>query len=149
MTKETIVHINEVAAGATEDRLTVSAVLLDLGISTQYNGFEYLVRIIPLLRDNPLQSLSKVLYPKIATDCGGGMNAVSVERAIRVAIQEGWSCRDEKIWRVYFPADGSGQVPRPSNREFISRLASLMELWTGAAYFGWIDKKLGDNMNDQ
>ena len=46
-----------------------------------------------------------------------------VERAIRTAIQRAWNQRDEQIWKLYFVTMPDGSVKRPSNSEFISRLA--------------------------
>ena len=99
----------------------VSTVLLLLGIPTKLNGYGYLREAIPLMAQDPEQSVTKELYPAVAKlfHC----ESKNVERSIRSAISAAWSRRDERIWRQFFSPDASGEVPRPTNAEFISRLA--------------------------
>ena len=46
-----------------------------------------------------------------------------MERAIRQVIHESWDKRDDRVWRMYFACGREGMIPRPTNAEFISRLA--------------------------
>ena len=75
------------------------------------------------IRD-PAQSVTKELYPTVAAICGG--NAVQVERSIRSAIAAAWVRGDHQLWQVYFP----GELARPTNASFISRLADWVSLGT-------------------
>ena len=46
-------------------------------------------------------------------------------------IHDAWENRDEAVWRCYFPSNQEGFVEKPSNGEFISRVARFLELWQG------------------
>lgn len=107
----------------------VSAMLLALGIPTKLRGCTYLREAVILYTRDPLQSVTKVLYPEVAKRCGCA--ATHVERCIRSAIDAGWKRRDETVWKLYFPADPKGQIARPTNGAFISRLAESLEALTG------------------
>ena len=102
-----------------------SALLLTLGIPPKLRGFAYLKEAVILYREDPLQSVTKVLYPEVAKRCGCA--PMHVERSIRSAIDAGWKRRDEQVWRLYFQADREGGIRRPSNGEFISRLADSLQ----------------------
>ncbi len=103
----------------------VSDMLLSLGIPTKLNGYGYLREAIPLMASDPNQSITKELYPAVAKlfRC----EPKNVERSIRSAIATAWEKRDDRIWGMYFSRDGSGGVPRPTNAEFITRLANGRE----------------------
>jgi two-component system response regulator (stage 0 sporulation protein A) len=92
-----------------------------LGVSTKRKAFAYLELGVELYTQNPCQAVTKKLYPEIAKTYA--TNAVAVERAIRKVIHEAWENREEAIWRQYFGTNRSVTVPRPTNAEFISRLA--------------------------
>ncbi len=104
---------------------TVAEILMNLEIPTGRKAFEYLQLCIELYQMNPCQSVTKSLYPQVARVYGS--NAAAVERAIRQAIHASWSRRDESMWRQYFRTCRNGTVPRPTNLEFISRLAELQK----------------------
>lgn len=107
-----------------EPRTLVSGILLRLGISTKLRGYGYLREAIPLMMREPGQSITKELYPAVAAQYGA--TAVQVERSIRSAIATAWSQRDPQVWQLYFPANDTGLIPRPTNAAFISRLADLL-----------------------
>lgn len=106
-------------------RTSVSNVLMALNVPARRKGYQYLETAIDLYRQDPHQSVTKVLYPTVARICGGSRE--SVERAIRGAIQMAWERRDEKVWRLYFTPCHNGQVPRPTNMAFIATLAELLD----------------------
>lgn len=99
----------------------VSSVLLALGIRPKLRGFACLREAVLLSAREEHQSVTKVLYPEVAKRCGG--RGTHVERNIRSAIDAAWNKRDENIWRMYFTPDSQGNVERPTNAAFISRLA--------------------------
>lgn len=103
----------------------VSTMLLTLGIPTKLRGCTYLREAVLLYAKDPLQSVTKVLYPEVAKRCGCA--AAHVERCIRSAVDAGWKRRDDEIWKLYFPADNDGSIGRPTNGAFISRLAESLE----------------------
>lgn len=100
---------------------STSSMLMDLDIPSKRRGFTYLEMCIGLYMENPGQPLTKVLYPMVAKKYNTKVDAV--ERAIRQVIHETWSRRDDKVWRMYFRPGRDGVIPRPTNAEFISRLA--------------------------
>ena len=102
----------------------VSSLLLTLGIPPKLRGFAYLKEAVALYREDPLQSVTKLLYPEVAKRCGCA--PMHVERSIRSAIEAGWKRRDDRVWRLYFQPDREGRIPRPSNGDFISRLADSL-----------------------
>lgn len=102
-----------------EDR--VSALLLALGFQPKLRGFACLREAILFSARSEHVSVTKVLYPEIAKRFG--CKGSHVERNIRSAIDAAWAGRDEAVWRMYFAADSHGNIPRPTNAAFISRLA--------------------------
>ena len=119
---EDLVNCREPRAQARPDpKVSAANLLLALGIHTNNKGYIYLREAIPIYAKDPQQSVTKELYPAVARLCGGSVE--QVERAIRTAIQRAWNQRDEQIWKLYFVTMPDGSVKRPSNSEFISRLA--------------------------
>ena len=106
-------------------RTTVSNVLKALNVPVKRKGYQYLEVAIELYKEDPQQSMTKVLYPTVAKLCGGTRE--SVERAIRGVIQTAWERRDEKVWRLYFTTGRDGSVPRPTNSMFIMTLAMRLD----------------------
>lgn len=96
-----------------------------LGFQTHLDGYRQLRLALPIFARNPQQLLTKELYPAVAKICGckDGRN---VEHSIRKAIQAAWRHRDHAIWRKYFADGVRGAVPCPSNKEFICRLAEIL-----------------------
>lgn len=107
------------------------AILLELGIPAKRIGFEYLILAILGFYDDPIQSVTKELYPSIADICGPGVEAKQVESAIRAVIAEAWRNRNMKVWGYYFPHYVERKMKKPSNTEFISEIARFLELWHG------------------
>ena len=114
-------RIRPVLVTAPEPANQVSNLLLALGSPTKLRGYAYLREAVLLIAENPSQSITKVLYPEVARRCGCA--AMHVERGIRSAVAAAWSTRDENIWRLYFQPNASGNISRPTNAAFISRLA--------------------------
>ena len=104
----------------------ISSTLLRLGIPTKLRGYSYLREGIVLMAKDPAQSITKELYPSIAALFGA--TAIQVERSIRSAIQTAWEHHDPQIWQLYFPADETGLIPRPTNASMITRLADVLLL---------------------
>lgn len=71
---------------------------------------------------NPSQSVTKELYPAVARQLGTSPQAV--EKAIRIAINKAWLNRNEATWRVFFSANQSGQIPKPTNLGFLNILTA-------------------------
>ena len=118
--------LSKPSLSAPDRRTHVSNLLVSLGISTKLRGYSYLREAVLYMADNPMLSITKELYPAVARrfSCSGSQ----VERAIRNAIQGAWSPHPSSAWFQIFPADALGDIPRPSNAAFISRLADRVSL---------------------
>ena len=104
----------------------VTATLLALGFSPKLKGFQYLAEGVYQMALDPKQSVTKELYPAVGESEGAGSE--NVERACRSAIEKAWLRGDTYLWRTYFP-EHSGPIPhRPTNTEFLQRLARAMPL---------------------
>lgn len=107
-------------------RNTVSNVLISLRVPTKLRGYGCAREAVLCLMQDPDMSITKELYPAVAAICDG--NAAQVERAIRGAINAAWTNQDEAIWRKYFQPCADGTIPRPSNAEFLLRIADRLTL---------------------
>lgn len=119
-------HLQPPALTLPDPRSSVSNLLLALGIPTKLRGYTYLREAILIMAQDPNQSITKELYPKVAALCG--CEPKHVERSSRSAIHNAWLQRDDRGWKLYFPPGPDGTVPRPTNGDFISRLAESLRL---------------------
>ena len=119
-------RLNPPAVTRPDPGVFVSNLLLLLGVATNLRGYLYLREAIPMIARDRKQSITKELYPRIAKqfDC----ETACVERSIRSAIGSAWKRRDDRIWRGYFSPEANGQIKKPSNGKFITRLAMCPEL---------------------
>lgn len=118
-------RIHPPAVARPEPASTLPILLRTLNVPTKSRGYTYLREAVPLWMKDPTQSITKELYPAVAARCG--CDKSHVERSIRSAIDVAWRNRDESIWRMYFQPDSSGRIPRPTNGDFISRLAQCLQ----------------------
>lgn len=104
-----------------QPRTTVASMLMELNIPSKRRGFTYLEKSIRQYLKQPGQALTKNIYPNVAQ--AHFTQPEAVERAIRQVVHESWAKRNDKVWRAYFSPGREGIIPRPTNAEFISRLA--------------------------
>lgn len=95
-----------------------------LGVASNLRGSKYLREALRLMQHNPNQQITKELYPAVGARFH--VSSQRVERCIRNAIHLAWKNRDDQVWRMYFAADASGQIPRPSNSQFMARVLERM-----------------------
>lgn len=107
----------------------ILAILIDLRVSTSHDGFEYLRIAILLNYHHPTGSLSSDVYPVITDYCETEVGAKPAEQAIRSAIVSAWKNRNDTVWSYYFAADTNGRIRKPTNAEFITKIARILELW--------------------
>ena len=100
----------------------VMIILLELGFEPKYDGYHYLVKAIGLYIQAPSQITVKNLYVAVAALYNGSVDADMIEQAIRSAIRKAW--KKSNNWNCYFQ-------DRPSNADFISMIACVVELWKG------------------
>lgn len=103
-------------------------VLLELGVPTKYIGFEFLKKAIELQRKDPTRTLAKDIYLEISLQYKQNSEEL-VEQSIREAIKMAWRHGSRKAWDWYFSYDGRTITDKPTNSEFISRIAYILEIW--------------------
>ena len=101
-----------------------------LNFPVHLDGYRQLCVALPMFAQNPQQLMTKELYPAVAKSCGC-KDSRSVEHSIRKAIQAAWAQKDNAIWRKYFPFGPRGNIPCPTNKEFICRLAEIINTTPG------------------
>lgn len=112
-------------------RYVVIILLMELGIPTRNAGFEYLVKAIVIYVQNPDRVMKDGLYNLIAERYDGEIEMPQIEHAIRNAIESAWQKEESEAWNRYFTAGKRRGAKKPTNVEFISRLARTIELWMG------------------
>ena len=109
-------------------RAGIVVVLMELGIPTKCAGFEFLKKAIELQYEDPTRTLSKDIYFEICS-CYNQYSEWLVERAIREAIKRAWLQGSRQAWDWYCSYDGHAAANKPTNSEFISRIAYVLEIW--------------------
>ncbi len=107
-----------------DPRSMISNVLLNMGVPTKLKGYTYLREAIQVFAEDPGQTITKELYSKVASRCNA--TVTQVERSIRTAIEAAWEHQDIQAWRRFFPEGENGLGCRPTNGEFVSRLADYL-----------------------
>ncbi len=109
-------------------RARIVVILMELGIPTKHAGFEYLKKAIELKYEDPTRALSKDMYLEVCS-CYNQYSEWAVEIAIRKAIKMAWMYGSRQAWDWYFSYDGQTIANKPTNNEFISRIAYVLEIW--------------------
>lgn len=106
----------------------ILVLLLDLGFSAQMDGFHFLRAAILLRYYQSNRRFTKEIYPMVGEKVGMYANTEQVDSSIRAAIASACQNGDKEIWRWFF-SDKNGEMIKPTNAEFISRIACILELW--------------------
>lgn len=112
-----------------DERYIVKIFLLELGIPTQGNKFDYVSEAVMLWYSESMRRVSKEIYPAIAKKYRPYATMEQVEKTISRAIERAWKKRDQ-MWETFFP-----EPQRPTNTEFISRMAKVLEMWVDRCEF--------------
>lgn len=104
----------------------IRRILLEIGIPDRLKGHRYLICAISLAVEDEkvVNHMSKRMYPQIARLCGAEPKAA--ERCIRHAIEVAWIRGDWEVLNRYFGNTVSGTTGRPTNAEFIARVANIV-----------------------
>ena len=104
----------------------IDRVLADLGVPDHLLGYRYLQMAIAQVVEDPdaIHGLTAILYPTVARRYG--TTAQLVERAIRHAVESGWSRCDERMRMLYFGGKIRPGKQKPTNGEFIARVANVV-----------------------
>ena len=106
----------------------VTQIMLDLGIPAHLKGYHYLREAI-LISEQDMEtvtSVTKLLYPSIAKRYH--TTEQKVERAIRNAIEVSWQRGNISIFEELFGYSSLNGRQRPTNSEYIFRLADKIRL---------------------
>ena len=102
-------------------RSRIALLLHQLGIPCHRAGFRQLCIAIDQYARTENISLSKELYPFIASRMQLS-DYRAVEHSIRQAIHQGWEHRNPEVWNQYFPDDSKC----PSNKVFLAVLSEFL-----------------------
>ncbi len=122
--------IYEISTGAMENNAwfvesEIDLILLRLGFRMGPARYSCVYHSIFTRYQEPLGCITKHLYPEVAHICGGSV--ARVEKAVRDAIHEAWRHGDRRVWQMYFPPGKGCATDCPSNEEFISRVAAVLQ----------------------
>ena len=107
-------------------RMRIDGVLSDLGVPDHLLGYRYLQLAIAKAVEEPeaVYCVTGLLYPAVARNFG--TPASLVERAIRHAVESGWSRCDSDMRELYFGGKIRPGRQKPTNAEFIARVANVV-----------------------
>lgn len=102
--------------------------LIDLGIPANLLGYRYLKLALSKALENPsiLDSMTKGLYPAIAVE--ERTTSSRVERAIRHAIEVGFSRGNILTLTEMFGYTANANIGKVTNSEFIATLAEYIRM---------------------
>ena len=106
----------------------ITDVMLDMGVPAHLKGYHYLRDAI-LLSGKDMEvvsSVTKLLYPTIAKHFK--TTDQKVERAIRNAIEVSWTRGNVETFEKLFGYSVKQGKTRPTNSEYIARIADKMRL---------------------
>lgn len=109
----------------------VLAILFDLEIPVNYDGFEYLKAAIVMQHDDPTQDLVNNIYETLAKHYG--ISAYMVSSAIHSAVSVAWSRSSHEKWCRYLPTVPLNKRSAPTNAQVIAGIARTLELWQGCS----------------
>lgn len=115
-------------APPTDLRSSIDRALSDLGIPSHLLGYAYLQVAINLVVEHPeaAYAVTSCVYPGVAMRYS--TTAQLVERAIRHAVERGWSRCDETMRERYFGGKLDFVRKKPTNAEFIARIANIVRM---------------------
>ena len=113
--------------------LMITDIIHQIGVPAHIKGYSYLREAIMLAIKNGdiINSVTKLLYPTVAKK--HSTTASRVERAIRHAIEVAWDRGDIDVLNSYFGYTIHTERGKPTNSEFIARIADKIRLRLRAA----------------
>ena len=130
--QETLVHVLFLAQHLNncDPQCVIITALLELGIPTKRSGFDLLKKAIMISFRRPDLTIHEI-FDEIGQSYESELTFEQIDQAIRSAISDAWKYREDRIWECYFPQVMAKGIRKPSNAEFITQLARLVELWAG------------------
>lgn len=109
----------------------VTKMMLELGVPAHLKGYHY-IRTAVLMSERDMElvsSVTKLLYPDVAKQYK--TTGQKVERAIRNAIEVSWQRGNMDAMEKMFGFSANTGKGRPTNSEYIARLADEVRLHFG------------------
>ena len=112
----------------TDPETMVRQILLELGSPDHLLGHPYVIQAVLLVIHDQMyiNNITFGLYPQLAARFE--TTAARVERAIRHLVEVTWSRGDMDVLNRYFGNTVSADKGKPTNGEFIARLANVVKL---------------------
>lgn len=106
----------------------ITRILHNVGIPAHIKGYSFIREAVEMVIENPtvIGQVTKTLYPNIAEKYDS--STTKVERAIRHAIEIGWSRGNTDVIDDIFGYTISAQKAKPTNSEFIAMVADYISL---------------------
>lgn len=104
----------------------IRKLLLELGMTENIKGHRYTIEAVKLaVADGDIiDAITKEMYPKVAK--AFGTMASRVERGIRHSVEVTWHRGNPDVLGKYFGNTVSCDKGKPTNGEFIARLANIV-----------------------
>ena len=117
----------QLGRAGTDPEYLIRELLLELGAPDHLVGHPYVIRAILLVIQDRLyiNNITFGLYPQLAGEFD--TTPARVERAIRHLIEVTWSRGDLDILEHYFGNTVSASRGKPTNGEFIARIANVVK----------------------
>ena len=116
------------AAPAADPETILRQILLELGAPDHLLGHPYVIQAVLLVIHDQMyiNNITFGLYPQLAARFD--TTAARVERAIRHLVEVTWSRGDMDVLMRYFGNTVRAEKGKPTNGEFIARLANVVKL---------------------
>ena len=113
---------------AADPETILRQILLELGAPDHLLGHPYVIQgVLLVIHDQMyINNITFGLYPQLAARFD--TTAARVERAIRHLVEVTWSRGDVDVLMRYFGNTVSAEKGKPTNGEFIARLANVVKL---------------------
>ncbi len=120
-------YLLHVHPGNLDPEQEIRRILLELGAPDHLVGHPYVIRAILLVVENRvyINNITFGLYPQLAVEFD--TTPARVERAIRHLIEVTWCRGDLDILEKYFGNTVSASRGKPTNGEFIARMANVVK----------------------
>lgn len=126
---DTMSYVSILTRHVQKDDLSAAilAVLSELEFQAHLDGFSYLRKSIFLKTVHSDMRLAAI-YLEIIRIYNFEVGDTQIDQAIRSSIGSAWKNRNKEKWGYFF-SEGDGKSQKPSNFEFIARIACFMEMW--------------------
>lgn len=106
----------------------ITDIMLNLGVPAHLRGYRYLREAVLMSAEDMelVGSVTKLLYPEVAKKFK--VTDQKVERGIRNAIEVSWERGNTELFHEIFGYSAQEGKIRPTNSEYIARLADKVRL---------------------